>query len=434
MPSRAEVRVRVEQVLRAIVIVSLALMLWQSLRPSSESTRASVRARGIGRSGLARWSAMPSAPERIQLQLDSVPSSVERAWLGALRGAGSSVTWSGDVSPLMVDAQPIASPAGGTRVFVASARGTPVVLSDEIGAIDTLHPQNFGAAVTLGASSDRVSARAGASRASTSQRDSLVLHKVLVIGSAGWESKFVVAALEEEGWKVDAFIRLAPGVDVTQGSAASIDTSRYSAIIALDSTAAPYANRIVDFARKGGGVILESQAAALDAMAPLRAGAVAGVASQSQTRPTAAAALTTLPLNSIVSLRQDAIPIERRSGAVASAARRIGAGRALQIGYEDSWRWRMSGGDDGLRDHRRWWTGLVSSVAYAPRLPRAATNATPDDPAPLADLVASVGPGNSSGLISGLTGNSPNLRVWLFVLFAAALIGEVASRRTRGAA
>jgi len=94
----------------------------------------------------------------------------------------------------------------------------------------------------------------------------------------------------------------------------------------------------------------------------------------------------------------------------------------------------MSGGDDGLRDHRHWWAGMVSSVAYASRLPRVTANSAPDDPAPLADLVASVGPGNSSGLISGLTGSSANLAVWLFVIFAAALIGEVASRRTRGVA
>src|SRR6185503_15174723 len=113
-----------------------------------------------------------------------------------------------------------------------------------------------------------------AATASTIPRDSVMLHKVLVIGDAGWESKFVVAALEEAGWKVDAFIRVAPTVDVTQGSAAVIDTARYSAVVALDGAASPYASRIIEFARTGGGVVLAPPAASLDAMAALRAGAV----------------------------------------------------------------------------------------------------------------------------------------------------------------
>src|SRR5712675_2261977 len=117
---RAEMRVRIEQVLRGIVIVVLAVMLWQSLHEQSDSRGRAVSARGIGRATLSNWSSFSKAPGGIQVQLDSVPSKIERAWLGALAGAGSSVTWSGDVPSVMIDAQPVASPTGGTRVLVAA--------------------------------------------------------------------------------------------------------------------------------------------------------------------------------------------------------------------------------------------------------------------------------------------------------------------------
>src|SRR4051794_18179039 len=135
MPSRAEMRIRVEQVLRGILLVVLAVMLWHSLTAAPGSSASSVNARGIRRGDLAKWSALAKAPERIQLQIDAVPSAVERAWLGALAGAGSNTTWSGEVSPLMVDAQPIVTPTGGTKVLISGPRGSSIVLSDEIGVI-----------------------------------------------------------------------------------------------------------------------------------------------------------------------------------------------------------------------------------------------------------------------------------------------------------
>src|SRR5215210_1980224 len=103
MPSRAEIRVRVERVLRAIVIASLAVMLWNSLREDSDSASKTVSARGAGVAAqLAKWSALAKAPREIHAQLDNTPPPLARAWLGALAGGGSSVTWSGDISPLMI--------------------------------------------------------------------------------------------------------------------------------------------------------------------------------------------------------------------------------------------------------------------------------------------------------------------------------------------
>jgi hypothetical protein len=431
MPSRAEMRVRLEHVLRGIVIAALAVMLWQSLREHTDSGGRDVSARNVA--ALAEWSALAKAPARIHVRLDNVPSPLERSWLGALAGAGSSVTWSGDLPPVMIDAQPIASPVGGTKVFVAAPSGSPVVMSDEIGAIDTLRAENGGVSVSLNTVADNLTARVKGSIASTIQRDSVVLRKVLVIGDAGWESKFVVAALEEEGWKVDTYIRVAPGIPVTQGSIAPIDTSRYSAVVALDGAAAPYANRIVDFAQAGGGVVLTPQAASLDAMVPLRAGAVSRAPSEARAiQAGGSVTLATLPLGPITSLPSDAVPLEKRGGAVAIAARRIGTGRVLQLGYEDTWRWRMGGGEGAVRDHRLWWTGLISSVAYAPRTTRMAF-APATDEAPMTGLVAAIGPGTPAETISKLSRHQSAWMTWLFVLLTLGLFGEVASRRRRGA-
>jgi hypothetical protein len=432
-----------EGVLRAAVLASLALMLRQSLRSGAAETGATIRSRGIGGDVLTSWSRASRPPHTIAIHLATLPNSEQRAWLGALAGAGSTIKWNGDLPPIMIDAQPLAAPTGGTKVSVASAKGSLAELTDRIGRIDTVRLVGGGASVTLGAGTDSIAARVGGSSASTLLRDSVVLRKVLVIGSAGWESKFVVAALEEEGWKVDALIRLAPGVDVTQGPPVAIDTAHYSAVVAIDSTAAPYANRIVEYARNGGGVILEPSAAALDAMSPLRSGNASRGSSDSNADAGDAITLSTLPLGPIISLRPDAVTLEKRGATTAVAAVRIAAGRSLQLGYSDTWLWRMNGGDAGVADHRKWWTRLVSSVAFAPRVPRAsvrtsaaetkngAAAASAGDPAPYADMIATIGIGTSIGLM--LRGESSRSTVWLFVVFAAALVGEIASRRTRGA-
>ena len=411
------------------MIAALALMLWQSLHEQTDSSGQSVRARGVGGDVLARWSSASRAPAAIHLQLDSVPTPVERAWLSALGGAGSTVTWSGDIPPVMIDAEPVASPSGGTKILLAAPAGSSVTMSDDIGVIDTLQTQNRGASLAINSATGNLTARVRGSVASTPQPDSLVLHKVLVIGDAGWESKFVVAALEEEGWKVEAFIRVAPGVDITQGATAVIDTSRYSAVVALDGAASPYANRIVEFVQMGGGALLAPQAASINAMLPLRAGSVGRPAPGSRAiQVNGSVSLATLPIAPIASLRNDAILLEQRAGAVTIAARRIGAGRAIQLGYEDTWRWRMAGGEGAVREHRLWWTRLVGSVAYAPR---ASANGTADE-APMLGLVAAIGPTTRTATSSNLSGVRADWGVWLFALLALALLGEVASRRLSG--
>jgi hypothetical protein len=87
----------------------------------------------------------------------------------------------------------------------------------------------------------------------------------------------------------------------------------------------------------------------------------------------------------------------------------------------------------------------VSSVAYAPRIPRATTASTDntsiaDDAAsnvaaeaPMADLAAAIGPGTSLESLSNLFEKASDWMAWLFALLALGLIGEVASRQLRGA-
>ena len=201
----------------------------------------------------------------------------------------------------------------------------------------------------------------------------------------------------------------------------------------VDGAAAPYANRIIGFAQSGGGVVLASPAASFDVMAPLRAGAVGRATSEaSAIQAGGVVSIVTLSLAPITSLRSDAVTLEKRAGAVAVVARRIGAGRSLQLGFEDTWRWRMGGGEGAVRDHRLWWTGLVSSVAYAPPLSRGTATAATDE-APMTGLVASIGPSALAGATPNLAGAPSDWMIWLFALLALGLIGEVASRRLRGA-
>jgi hypothetical protein len=332
----------------------------------------------------------------------------------------------------MIDAQPVASPEGGTRIRMAAPANSKVEIADEAGVIDSIQSSEAGVSLTVASAVGRLVGGVANSTATTIPTDSIALRKVLVIGSAGWESKFVVAALEETGWKVDAFIRVAPGVEVTQGSIASIDTARYSAVIALDNSVTPYAERIVAFARNGGGVVLGPGAAAVAAMASLRSGGVGDGSAPAQVA-NASGSITrgTLVMAPIVQPRSDAIPLEKRSETVAVAARRFGAGRVLQSGYEDTWRWRMAGAESSVRDHRRWWTELVSNVAYAPRI-TLPNRALDTDAAPVAYLVSALGPSTERADVARSGLNPSHWGSWLFALLSLALIAEVASRRLRG--
>ena len=430
MPSRVETRSGIETVLRVVSIGVIAWMFWLSLDHGRTESVVGVRTNSLA-SGLRDWSRRGIAPDRISVQLDSVPTPRQRDWLVALRSSGSNVSWNGSLPPVGLEVQPIAAPSGGYNVLVSAPAGSSVVVGDEVGPLDTIRAGVGGARVSVPSASGIVTATLSGTTARANLPDSLKIKRVLVIGGADWESKFVIAALEENGWKVDAQTHLAPGVSVTQGSINPIDTSRYSAVIALDKSASSYGSEITRYAASGGGVILGTAAAGVESFASLRAGGAGRVDAPSaiQSEP-GAVTLQSLSVTPVVGMRGDAVALDRRNGNVAVAARRFSGGRVMQLGYLDTWRWRMSGSESSVSDHRKWWTNAVASVAYAPPASLAAVSTA--DNAPLARLVGALG-SPSAATRGPLASTAASVSLWwLFAILSRSLLVEWVSRRTRG--
>ncbi|MDB4881759.1 MAG: NmrA-like family [Gemmatimonadetes bacterium] len=421
--------------MRAASLVLLSWMLWLSLDRSRAPEVRSTDSAGLPRA-LVAWSTEAVAPVAIHVRLDSTPAPRHRDWLAALGAAGSTVSWSGALPSLGIAVQPVAAPRGGLIVRASAADGATLALSDALGALDTARARDGGARFSLASASGAIVVHSGGSRALAQLPDSARLHRVLVIADAGWESKFVVAALEEDGWKVDAELRVAPGVNVTQGSAGAIDTSRYSAVIALDAAVAPRATELARYVAEGGGLILAGDAASVAALAPLRAGGTGRVEPAPHIGAEAGAVtLRSLAVFPVTGLKSDAVALERRDGVVTMAARRYVAGRVLQIGYADTWRWRMSGGETSVADHRAWWTRAVSSVAYTARDAQHDGLISDDDAAnsaPLATLVEALGAPSARPSAAVGPASGTDLRRWLFALLMFCLLAEWASRRLRG--
>jgi hypothetical protein len=404
-------------------------MLWLSLDRTPNDQVVAARSGNIS-TALRDWSIDGIAPDRAQVQLDSTPTPVDRDWLRALASSGSRVTWKGNLPAAAISAQAIASPEGGIRVLASAPKANRVAIEDALGLIEGENAHAGGASFDIPSASGDIVAKVGGTRATSDAADSVRIGRVLVIGSAGWESKFVTAALEEAGWKVKAVMRVAPAVDVTQGSLSPIETARYSAVIALDGTAASRATDIARYVSSGGGLILAGPAGSLEAFASLRPGSTGNVQTPSALEgEPGAATLKSLPLVSIASLKPDAIRIEARDGVTAIAARRHNSGRVLQEGYADTWKWRMSGDDSSPAAHREWWTKAVSSVAYAPVVRQSPVE---NDNSPVARLVAALGP--SSEATESLATQARSISLWLLAAaLAFSLLAEWLSRRLRGA-
>jgi hypothetical protein len=215
---------------------------------------------------------------------------------------------------------------------------------------------------------------------------------------------------------------------VTQGAAGAIDTSRYSAVVALDTTLGSVGPSIARFVRDGGGLVLLAGAAnapALRAIAPAHAGErrPAGTRAFDVAEPVNAMAV--YPLESP---RGDAVRISTRGPLLTVAARREGAGRVLQAGFDETWRWRMQGGAGAVASHRAWWSRIVASVAAAPLPPLDESPAA--EGAPLARLVDALGPPVTTAPDSSAPHRLP---VWLFPAILLCLLAEWGSRRWRGA-
>jgi len=431
MHSRVDrARWAVELTLRGIALAALAVLLWRAIRPPAPATDAVVQ--GNLDAVLERWTSTPPASGHVVF--DGAPDPQTRDWVRAIAKAGTGIRWSPTrpIAPSAVVAEPAADPYGATRVRYASGAQEPVALSDDAGVIDSL-PAGGAAEVELGAVSGVVRARGSTFVAATAPTDSATLRPVLVLAEAGWEAKFTIAALEESGWRVAARLSVAPNVDVTQGELGPIDTARYSAVVALDSIASTAGGAIARYARTGGGVVLAGtavRAAALGSIAPggvgRRVPGVAGAVVSDRPR-------TGLGAFTVASLRTDAVPLEARGEATVAAARRVEAGRVVQVGYDETWRWRMSGGDEAVRAHRDWWSRVVASVAYTPIVPRRATLETVSDEVPLASLYDALGAPTQWDRASVTPPDSSRMTSILFAIVVGSLLLEWVSRRLRGA-
>lgn len=379
-------------------------------------------------SALVAWTV--TGPAEARLFAAYVPSRPQRDWLVALQRTGTSVTWTlEDTTAAAMVVEPVAAPRPASRIVAVASPGRSIDVADAAGSIDSAVIGDAGALALQSTVTGVVRARLGSSRPTSTRRDSLLLRPVLVLGRAGWESKFTIAALEEDGWTVRARLSVAPGASVVQGAAgASLDTAVLSAVVVLDSASAPSAAALRRFVEQGGGVVAAGgamRAASIRAVLPVRG---------SPPRPGVPGALdgpdprAGLVARTLSPTRPEVVPLERRGVEPVVVAMRIQAGRAVAVGYDDTWRWRMLGAADAPEAHRAWWSALVSSVAHAPALPLAHP---PVDEAPLAAAIASLGPPAAAGATGPGGSNIPTDAI-LFTLVLGALLGEWISRRLRG--
>ncbi|MDB4874615.1 MAG: hypothetical protein JWM41_1061 [Gemmatimonadetes bacterium] len=405
----------------------LGWLLGTSVFPSTgrrveRATEATVAAR------LAAWTR--TAPN-VALHGDfaTTPETWAIDWLAALGHGGHAVSWSGSPPAVAMSAEALSDPSGGTRIDVAAPAGARVLLRDDASVIDSVHVARFGASVLGPVVVGPIVATTSGQRFSVAPPDSVHTRSIVVIGAAGWEGKFIVSALEERGWPVSARFSVAPNVDVAQGGAAlSLDTSRVAAVIAIDTTIARYGDAIARFVHSGGGLVLAGPAGLTASVMPLAPGAL-GARLRPAVQPKDTIGLGSTGFYPVSALRNDGVVLERRSSGIAVAARRVGAGRVIEIGYDDSWRWRMAGAAGSERAHREWWSRVVGSVAYVGEA-AASGAALRDESAPLARLVDRLGPARAVADAGG--GSSWITTRLLMTLIMLLLLAEWASRRLRG--
>jgi hypothetical protein len=424
-----EARIALERVARLAATAALGGLILQAIWAQSASRMEDADTRSLA-AATVRWTTS-SDLAAAHVRVDGPVSPIQRDWLAAISGAGTRVTWDGtDVLPLAAAADASADPRGGVQLWAAAPAGAMVRVRDESGVFDSVRVRGDGARFSIFSPSRVLGVRAGALAARTPVSDSVLFRAVLVLGHADWESKFVIDALEERGWPVAARLIVSPRRSIVQGTVLPIDTARFSAVIALDTSIRNLAPEIARYVGSGGGLLMSAQVASAKEFDSLSTGSFGGgipaIGPFDSAEMEPQRSLGLVP----VVLSRDAIALEARRGLVAVAARRVARGRVVTIGYADTWRWRMAGGSDGERRHREWWAALVASVARVGRVPKPQA-ATPDE-APLASLIERLGaPSRTAGLT---VPRQPWVTSLLFGLFVLALLIEWGSRRLRGAA
>ena len=460
-------RTWLEWALRALAWLGLAAAMFLASQPSGLRDRrgvvrrwsvaevtdstASALARAVVREVVAAAGETP--PQRVVVELPAVPRARGRALLGAVEGAGITLHWIDRTqgSGLALSAAAVAGPSGAVDVRVAGTPtvGTamPLVLRDAGGTLDSI-ANTRRAGWRLAGMSSPLRAVVGESEARVAVRTPVFTRRVLLMAQPGWESKFVAAALEEGGWRVDGRYAVAPRTAVTLGAPARLDTSRYAVVVVLDSMSVDAA-ALTRFVRQGGGLVLSGDALRILSLAP-----ISPVRVTSTRGAVAGALLTDTPQRGLEAWEL----VANRGASVVRAdasdhghaepvlvAQRLEAGRVVASGYRNSWRWRMEGTDDGAAEHRAWWGGVLALAAGVPAVAGdSLADAYPGDAAPYADLVARSGgavPADSAGVPPAASARTAfdtlmdRLRAapgLLFMVIALALLGEWTSRRLRG--
>lgn len=373
----------------------------------------------------------------IHARFVGAPSATVRDSLAALARSGDRVTWSGDVTAVAAMAEGTREPRPAVRLAIVA--DSFAVVADTLGALDSLGAGGGTVTIAAGAEDEEAVAttshgaftvRELGTRARTIADAAPEPGRLLVLGRAGWEAKFVVAALEEAGWRVDTRLRLSDTMQVTQGSAGAPTLGTHAVVVVLDTALGGAAPSIARFVRAGGGLVMAGEgagSAALAALAPARVDA--RLAPESRTFVDVDP-LHALPLLALGAPRRDALVLETRDDARAIAARREGLGRVVQAGYADTWRWRMEGEPGSVTAHREWWSRLVALALPTPVGTQA--RAAADDGAPRAALVQALGAASEAPRAT--RSGAPLLPAWLGAGILLLLLAEWALRRTRGVA
>lgn len=369
----------------------------------------------VGLIALAGWPPSQKAPAT-RRTFTRAPTPIERDSLAALAATGTTVRWRGRVQPVALELD--RDPVGTVRVAVAAPAGSLVLAADALGTLDSGVATDGGTAFALrGAISPLAVSATGEHLRASIQRSSA--KSVALSGPAGWEARFLLATLEGAGLPVTARIRVAPQTWVTQGRPLPLDTARHSVAVVLGPVDAQAASQVRAFVRAGGGVVIAPATSGLDDIAPGRFGA--------PFRPPGSLSLPNeleqLVKRPITRLAASATPLDITSAGVTTAVHRVGAGRVVQLANEDTWRLVLAS-DAGRTVHALLW---LRAIALA-RPRDVGRPAAQDDVAPLAALVAALGPASATPMT---TPNVPWEEIIALLMFAA-LVGEWGMRRLGG--
>ena len=474
MPSAgsAPARLLIERMCRVLTLAALIAAIWWMWKPGlSAAPDGRTRVFSVDDSqadlagDIARFLRDPArSSDTLLASLNALPDASARALLGAVAAAGLPFQWldSSGARGLALSVTRDASPAALAELRASWPMGTlPLIIADRGGVIDSLDPgtdlraatpstyENHGLQVSawrLAAASPPMEARLGHSVAIRQGHAARPPRRVMLVGTPSWESKFTTAALEEAGWGVDSRLQLSPTAFSESGNPGRLDTARYDVVVVVDSTHVDAA-AIRRFVRLGGGLVLTGDALRIPELADLRPARAIRLQAA-----IAGALVGPAPRDGLESWLLSAEPgaetlvaSARVNGSPLVLARRDGAGRVVAMAYRQLWRWRMEGSDEGMSEHRNWWSAVLAAAAFsnADQSGTVMADPLPGDAAPWADMAAMAGmpldsvhtrviPMSRGSGTRALSYRLP-LPAILFAVVAISLLVEWTSRRLRGA-